>query len=208
MASPSLNRLAQNGNRSFYGLLSWLWVQGQKLYGLSQKPSRSAIMRYESSTRNWRALVTEERRVNGSIRNARSYPKISETRSRERTNHGLSDKATNQGFGNTLVIAGHSAQKIEGEGRLQQLSDAEVPKNPTEVQTIDDSPSHEADLVVVDLFRTKAPGFSTMQTDSQFYELGLESHGNKQCLPKKSDCHLGKMVLAIEKMESYYQKGY
>ncbi|KAI1013581.1 hypothetical protein LB503_001893 [Fusarium chuoi] len=41
---------------------------------------------------------------------------------------------------------------------LRQLTEAEVPKDLVEVRTVDDSPSHEADVVVLDLVRTVKKG--------------------------------------------------
>ncbi|KAL6411469.1 MFS monocarboxylate transporter [Ilyonectria robusta] len=62
-------------------------------------------------------------------------------------------------FGSTLVIVGYSAQKNEWEGLMSELSPAEVPLDRVEVRTIDDSPGHEADLVICDLTRTDKAGF-------------------------------------------------
>lgn len=42
---------------------------------------------------------------------------------------------------------------------MRCLSEAELPRGLVEVRTIDDSPSHEAELVIVDLVRTEAAGF-------------------------------------------------
>lgn len=62
-------------------------------------------------------------------------------------------------FGSLLVIVGYSAQKNEWEGRLRELSPAGVPLHRVKVRTIDDSPSHEADIVICDLTRTDKAGF-------------------------------------------------
>ncbi|KAH6977327.1 hypothetical protein BKA56DRAFT_674146 [Ilyonectria sp. MPI-CAGE-AT-0026] len=62
-------------------------------------------------------------------------------------------------FGSTLVIVGYSAQKNEWDGLMSELSPAEVPLDRVEVRTIDNSPSHEADLVICDMTRTKKAGF-------------------------------------------------
>ncbi|KAK7408344.1 hypothetical protein QQX98_009492 [Neonectria punicea] len=63
------------------------------------------------------------------------------------------------GFGTTLITVGYSAQKTEWEGRIRELSPAEAPLGLIEVRAIDDSPSHKADLVLVDLTRTDKHGF-------------------------------------------------
>ncbi|KAM0295485.1 hypothetical protein ACHAO9_000566 [Fusarium lateritium] len=42
---------------------------------------------------------------------------------------------------------------------LSDLTEAEIPKSLVEVRTIDDSPSHEADIVIVDWVRTGKKGF-------------------------------------------------
>ncbi|KAL6413750.1 uncharacterized protein AUP68_03277 [Ilyonectria robusta] len=42
------------------------------------------------------------------------------------------------------------------------MTSAEIPDGLVEIRTIDDSPSHEGDIVIVDLARTSKPGFITV----------------------------------------------
>ncbi|CVK92794.1 uncharacterized protein FMAN_07636 [Fusarium mangiferae] len=50
-----------------------------------------------------------------------------------------------------LILAPYKEQKRLYDLLLRQLTEAEVPKDLVEVQTVDDSPSHEADVVILDL---------------------------------------------------------
>ncbi|KAH7162196.1 P-loop containing nucleoside triphosphate hydrolase protein [Dactylonectria estremocensis] len=60
----------------------------------------------------------------------------------------------NPRFGTILIIVAYTAQKTEWDGLINQLSPAEAPRQLIEVRTIDDSSSHEADLVICDLVRS------------------------------------------------------
>lgn len=53
----------------------------------------------------------------------------------------------------------YTLQMNEYELRPQEMTSAEIPQGLVEIRTIDDSPSHEADIVIVDLVRTSKPGF-------------------------------------------------
>ncbi|KAI5467348.1 hypothetical protein BGZ63DRAFT_419061 [Mariannaea sp. PMI_226] len=91
-------------------------------------------------------------------------------------------------FGTTLIITAYAAQKNEWEGVLAELSPAELPKQLVQVRTIDDSPSHEADLVIVDLTRSTAQGFLkdinriTVMTTRARYAMVV--FGNRACIGK------------------------
>ncbi|KAF5530545.1 hypothetical protein FMEXI_13483 [Fusarium mexicanum] len=60
-----------------------------------------------------------------------------------------------------LILTPYREQKRLYELLLRQLTKAEVPKDLVEVRTDDDSPSHEADFVILDLVRTVKKGFSS-----------------------------------------------
>lgn len=61
--------------------------------------------------------------------------------------------------GSVLIIAPYSVQKNYYDLLLRELTEAEIPKSLVEVRTVDDSPSHEADIVIVDWVRTNNRGF-------------------------------------------------
>ncbi|KAF5615140.1 hypothetical protein F52700_13529 [Fusarium sp. NRRL 52700] len=58
-----------------------------------------------------------------------------------------------------LILTPYKEQKYTYELLLRQLTKAEVPKDLVEVRTVDDSPSHEADVIIFDLVRTVKKGF-------------------------------------------------
>ncbi|KLP18705.1 hypothetical protein CEK26_008549 [Fusarium fujikuroi] len=58
-----------------------------------------------------------------------------------------------------LILTPYKEQKRLYDLLLRQLTEAEVPKDLVEVRTVDDSPSHEADVVILDLARTVKKGF-------------------------------------------------
>lgn len=60
-----------------------------------------------------------------------------------------------------LINTPYSAQKVELDGRLAAVSDAELDKACVMCFSIDSSPSLQADLVFTDLVRTFKPGFMT-----------------------------------------------
>ncbi|PNP79694.1 hypothetical protein FNYG_07040 [Fusarium nygamai] len=58
-----------------------------------------------------------------------------------------------------LILTPYKGQRRVYDLLLKQLTEAEVPKTLVEVRTVDDSPSHEADVVILDLVRTVKKGF-------------------------------------------------
>ncbi|CZR43050.1 uncharacterized protein FPRO_08034 [Fusarium proliferatum ET1] len=58
-----------------------------------------------------------------------------------------------------LILTPYKEQKRLYDLLLRQLTEAEVPKDLVEVRTVDDSPSHEAGVVILDLVRTVKKGF-------------------------------------------------
>ncbi|KAF5703994.1 hypothetical protein FMUND_12753 [Fusarium mundagurra] len=58
-----------------------------------------------------------------------------------------------------LILTPYKGQRRVYDLLLKQLTKAEVPKTLVEVRTVDDSPSHEADVVILDLVRTVKKGF-------------------------------------------------
>ncbi|KAF5581359.1 mfs monocarboxylate transporter [Fusarium pseudoanthophilum] len=58
-----------------------------------------------------------------------------------------------------LIIAAYRSQVHDEEFLLNQVTSAELPKSLIDVRTIDDSLSHEADYVFIDLTRTDKHGF-------------------------------------------------
>ncbi|PNP79693.1 hypothetical protein FNYG_07039 [Fusarium nygamai] len=58
-----------------------------------------------------------------------------------------------------LIIAAYRSQMHDDEFLLDQVTSAELPKSLIDVRTIDDSLSHEADYVFIDLTRTDKHGF-------------------------------------------------
>lgn len=58
-----------------------------------------------------------------------------------------------------MILTPYAVQKLVYQLLLSQLTVAEVPKDLVEVRTIDESPSHEADVCFVDLVRTDRLGF-------------------------------------------------
>ncbi|KAI1062102.1 hypothetical protein LB506_009789 [Fusarium annulatum] len=58
-----------------------------------------------------------------------------------------------------LILTPYKEQKRLYNLLLRQLTEAEVPKDLVEVRTVDDSPSHEAGVVILDLVRTVKKGF-------------------------------------------------
>ncbi|KAF4467757.1 MFS monocarboxylate transporter [Fusarium albosuccineum] len=56
--------------------------------------------------------------------------------------------------GSVLIITGYAVQKNAYELLIWQLTPAEIPKELVEVRTIDESPSHEAHIVIVDCVRS------------------------------------------------------
>lgn len=65
--------------------------------------------------------------------------------------------------GTVLTITGYSAQNNELQGCLRELTAAEVLLDKISVRTIDDSPSHEADVVIIGLVRSDQGGFLNHQ---------------------------------------------
>ncbi|KAH6968675.1 P-loop containing nucleoside triphosphate hydrolase protein [Fusarium avenaceum] len=61
--------------------------------------------------------------------------------------------------GSVLIITPYSVQKNYYDILLSGLTAAEIPKSLVEVRTVDSSPSHEADIVIVDWVRTNNRGF-------------------------------------------------
>jgi hypothetical protein len=61
--------------------------------------------------------------------------------------------------GSVLIITPYSVQKNYYDLLLNDVTEAEIPKALVEVRTVDDSPSHEADIVIVDWVRTNKKGF-------------------------------------------------
>ncbi|KAK0758566.1 hypothetical protein N5P37_008965 [Trichoderma harzianum] len=61
--------------------------------------------------------------------------------------------------GKILVITGYKQKKILLEEKLSKLSSAEIPRGIVSVRTIDDSPSHQAEVVICHLARSNGPGF-------------------------------------------------
>ncbi|KAF5546057.1 hypothetical protein FPHYL_10580 [Fusarium phyllophilum] len=53
-----------------------------------------------------------------------------------------------------LILTAYKEQKRLHNLLLQQLTEAEVPKDLVEVRNVNDSPSHEADVIILDLVRT------------------------------------------------------
>ncbi|KAF4946292.1 hypothetical protein FGADI_11284 [Fusarium gaditjirri] len=58
-----------------------------------------------------------------------------------------------------LILTLYKAQRWMYDLLLQESTEAEAPKTLVEVRTIDDSPSHEADIIILDLVRTVKRGF-------------------------------------------------
>ncbi|KAF3077434.1 hypothetical protein CFAM422_000500 [Trichoderma lentiforme] len=58
-----------------------------------------------------------------------------------------------------LTITGYSEQKCLLQETLAELPEADVPRGLVSVRTIDDSPSHQAEVVICDLVRIDTPGF-------------------------------------------------
>ncbi|EWZ37539.1 hypothetical protein FOZG_09528 [Fusarium oxysporum Fo47] len=58
-----------------------------------------------------------------------------------------------------LILTPYKAQRRMYDLLLLELTEAEVPKTLVEVRTIDDSPSHEADIIILDWVRTVKKGF-------------------------------------------------
>ncbi|KAF5678398.1 MFS monocarboxylate transporter [Fusarium denticulatum] len=58
-----------------------------------------------------------------------------------------------------LIIATYRSQMHDDEFLLDQATSAQLPKSLIDVRTIDDSVSHEADYVFIDLTRTDKHGF-------------------------------------------------
>ncbi|KAK7414367.1 hypothetical protein QQZ08_012541, partial [Neonectria magnoliae] len=107
--------------------------------------------------------------------------------------------------GTIMIITGYANQKRQYEAILDSISPAEIPPGLLTVRTIDDSISAEADIVIVDLVRTTAPGFlsdrkrlavmTTRARLAQFYvghaaafqwqgKIGelVKFHGDKKCM--------------------------
>ncbi|KAK4072487.1 hypothetical protein Trihar35433_4551 [Trichoderma harzianum] len=61
-------------------------------------------------------------------------------------------------WGKIPVITGYKQQKLLLEEKLSKLSSAEIPRGIVSVRTIDDSPSHQAEVVICDLARSDGPG--------------------------------------------------
>ncbi|KAJ3525109.1 hypothetical protein NM208_g11782 [Fusarium decemcellulare] len=61
--------------------------------------------------------------------------------------------------GSVLILTGYAVQKNAHELLIWQLTPVEIPKELVEVRTIDESPSHEADIVIVDCVRSEQLGF-------------------------------------------------
>lgn len=64
-------------------------------------------------------------------------------------------------WGKILIISAYSEQKRILEEKLLEVPHAELPPNLWSVRTIDDSPSHQAEIVICDFVRTEKPGFLT-----------------------------------------------
>ncbi|KAG5806898.1 hypothetical protein H9Q74_010168 [Fusarium xylarioides] len=58
-----------------------------------------------------------------------------------------------------LILTAYKEQKRLHNLLLQQLTEAEVPKDLVEVRNVNDSPSHEADVIILDLVCTLKGGF-------------------------------------------------
>ncbi|KAF5639095.1 hypothetical protein F25303_7461 [Fusarium sp. NRRL 25303] len=58
-----------------------------------------------------------------------------------------------------LILTPYKEQKRLYDFLLRQLTRTEVPEDLVEVRTVDDSPSHEADVVILDLVRTVKKSF-------------------------------------------------
>lgn len=61
--------------------------------------------------------------------------------------------------GRIQILVGYAAQVPKVQYFLRKVSDLEVDKSRITVRSIDDAPSHEAEIVIVDLVRTKSAGF-------------------------------------------------
>ncbi|KAJ4856218.1 AAA domain-containing protein [Trichoderma breve] len=72
--------------------------------------------------------------------------------------HPEADPST-YAWGKILVITGYKQKKILLEKKLSKLSSAEIPRGIVSVRTIDDSPSHQAEVVICHLARSNGPGF-------------------------------------------------
>ncbi|KAL7793408.1 hypothetical protein V8C43DRAFT_322015 [Trichoderma afarasin] len=72
--------------------------------------------------------------------------------------HPEADPST-YAWGKILVITGYKQQKFLLEEKLSKLSSAEIPRGIVSVRTIDDSPSHQAEVVICHLARLNGPGF-------------------------------------------------
>ncbi|KAI1009130.1 hypothetical protein LB504_003586, partial [Fusarium proliferatum] len=83
-----------------------------------------------------------------------------------------------------LILAPYKEQKRLYDLLLRQLTEAEVPKDLVEVRTVDDSPSHEADVVILDL-----PGH--IATERKFepkcVRCGGASHATRNCPRAEED---------------------
>ncbi|ATY58566.1 MFS monocarboxylate transporter [Cordyceps militaris] len=64
--------------------------------------------------------------------------------------------------GRILILVAYALQKMQVLQCLKKISPHEVDKSRISVRTIDDSPSHESEIVIVDLVRTENIGFLTI----------------------------------------------
>ncbi|KAJ4864148.1 AAA domain-containing protein [Trichoderma breve] len=62
-------------------------------------------------------------------------------------------------WGRILIITGYKQQKRLLREILAELPEADVSRGLVSARTIDDSPSHQAEVVICDLVRTDKPGF-------------------------------------------------
>ncbi|KAL7937088.1 AAA domain-containing protein [Trichoderma chlorosporum] len=75
------------------------------------------------------------------------------------TQSRTADAAAQPVRGKILIITGYSQQKRLIRRMLDTLSETECPPGMVSVRTIDDSPSHEDDVVICDIVRSEGPGF-------------------------------------------------
>lgn len=103
-------------------------------------------------------------------------------------------------WGRILIVTGYSEQKRLLLETLAELPEAEVPPGLVSVQTIDNSPSHEAEVVICDMIRTDKPGF--MVEDARLAVMTTRARA-LTIIVGKSDVIKGKDARSLRALHDY-----
>ncbi|TQV92299.1 MFS monocarboxylate transporter [Cordyceps javanica] len=99
--------------------------------------------------------------------------------------------------GRILILVAYAPQKVQVLSCLKKISAHEVDKSRISVRTIDDSPSHEAEIAIVDLVRTGRIGFlaepARLKVAATRAQLGTIWVSNREICQRRESHNLKKL---------------